>query len=82
MQDKKNMEMRRKTKIKWGVNMQDKIKKQMRHKTKQIWETRRETKKMARGDARQKKWRDGTQDKTSSIRTKMRPIYVRMKEFS
>ena len=43
------------------------------HDKKQNWETRRE---------KGKKWGDETRDKTSSIRTKMRPIYVRMKEFS
>ena len=33
-----------------------------RHKTKQNWETRRETKKMERQDARQKKWGDKMRD--------------------
>ena len=41
------------------------------------------TKKLGRRDARGKKWGDEMRDrKTSSIRTKMRPINVRMKEFS
>ena len=51
---KKNREMRHKTKNKWGVKTQEK-KRGDETQDKTNWETRRETKKLVRRGARQKK---------------------------